>query len=112
MSATFDLIDQCQMDKGRVVFGTFSFSGNYAAGGVDLSTVFKLGGVNSSYAPYAVLVYNSSSGAAAHYDFNWVRSTNKVKIIVGSTGVELADGAYPAAITDNPTEVVAYFHKI
>jgi len=96
------------------VTGTLTASGNYPANGEALPFNNPL--IKSNSAP----VWFTASGLGGYnYTVSGLGTvlpsnpnpTTKLRALLSSTGVELAAGAYPAGITNNPVNFYAIFPK-
>lgn len=108
MAIALQITDHWSDGKRIHVTGNLVITGNYPAGG-DLIP-FN----NAAIKTGSGFVHCNIQGLGG-YDYFSAPSTltnnAKLRAIVSSTGVELAAGAYPAAITGNPPQFYAVFPK-
>ena len=106
---TVNIKDHWSDTKRIIVAGTLIPSGNYPTGGDVVN--FGLPLIKSNSAP----VYFSAFGLTPAYDYLPGIGTNVnnslLKVSVPNTGVELAAGTYPAAVTGDIIQFYAVLPK-
>ena len=114
MSLTLSITDHWSDGKRLHVVGTLTASSNYPAGGEALPLNNPL--IKAGSAP----VFVTANGLGGYdYTFSGLGTvlpanpnpTTKLRAVLSSTGVELAAGAYPAGITNNPINIYMIFPK-
>lgn len=96
-------------DTKRVhVVGSIVATGNYVTGGDTVS--FGLPLIKSNSTP-AYLVANGLSKYLLSFVLGSNIGNGKIKITIPDTGLELAQAAYPAAITGDTITFYGIFHK-
>jgi len=107
MSLTVNITDHWSDGKRIHVTGTLVPTGVYATGGDVIP--LNLSAIKSASPP----VFASAQGFG--YDYSIVLGTtlrnSKLRVTVTNTGVELAAGAYPAAMLANPPLFYGIFPK-
>lgn len=91
------------------VIGTLVASGNYATGGdaITISSAHRAK-IKSGSAPLYLEVHGITG-----YLYSYVASgtTGSMKVVISSTGLELAAGGYPAGVTGDSIVFYATFKK-
>ena len=113
MALTLNITDHWSDTKRLHVIGNLVASGNYVAGGDIIPFNNPL--IKTSLPPVYVdiQVYSSTGVSTYTYAFKAGTTLANQKMIIFTTtgGLELAAGAYPAPVINNPAAVYAIFHK-
>jgi hypothetical protein len=109
MALVVTVTDHWSDTKRIQAVGSVTPSGSYSTGGDTMalgSTAIK----SSSIPSYVDM------GGSGGYLYSYVKGTTinngKMKIVVSSTGLELAAGAYPAGVTSDSIGFHAFFPKL
>ncbi len=95
-------------------------SGAYPAGGEPIATCTTAGGklfgiepVKTASNPKSIVMFTAPAvgGGAILYHWTFDKANGKLICYLGSTGAELAGGAYPADVTGGVTTINAWFKK-